>query len=167
MLSGIRGMIGRFVALAATFACGCALFAACQLLLDPGSEAIEVFAEELAPFRTSKGAIQLPHDRDLPLDLVRRIVRFREPYLTNGIETRRSGSGSLGVAQVATGEVDGYVERYINSWDVAAALLMVTEAGGVVSDFFEGNALTEGNHILAASPWLAPRLTELTGITVA
>lgn len=94
---------------------------------------------------------------DLYIDLVRTVM-------TNGIETRRSGSGSLGVAQVATGEIDGYVERYINSWDVAAALLMVTEAGGVVSDFFEGSALTEGNHMLAAAPWLAPRLTELTGI---
>lgn len=50
----------------------------------PGSEAIEVFAEELAPFRTSKGAIQLPHDRDLPLDLVRRIVRFRVERATHG-----------------------------------------------------------------------------------
>lgn len=97
---------------------------------------------------------------DLYIDLVRTVM-------TNGIETRRTGSGALGIAQVATGEIDGYVERYINSWDVAAALLMVTEAGGVVSDFFEGKALTEGNYILAASPWLAPRLTELTGITVA
>lgn len=35
MLSGIRGMIGRFVALAATFACGCALFAACSLNPQP------------------------------------------------------------------------------------------------------------------------------------
>lgn len=50
----------------------------------PGAEAIEVFAEELAPFRTSKGAIQLPHDRDLPLDLVWRIVRFRVERATHG-----------------------------------------------------------------------------------
>ena len=43
----------------------------------PGAAAIEAFADELDPFRTSKGAIQLPHDRDLPVELVRRIVRFR------------------------------------------------------------------------------------------
>lgn len=43
----------------------------------PGSGAIEAFADELAPFRTSKGAIQLPHDRDIPEHLIRRIVRWR------------------------------------------------------------------------------------------
>ncbi len=45
--------------------------------LYPGPAAIEAFAEELEAFRTSKGAIQIPHDRDLPVDLVRRIVRWR------------------------------------------------------------------------------------------
>jgi hypothetical protein len=43
----------------------------------PGPAAIEAFAEELESFGTSKGAIQLPHNRDLPVDLVRRIVRWR------------------------------------------------------------------------------------------
>jgi uncharacterized protein YdhG (YjbR/CyaY superfamily) len=45
--------------------------------LYPGPAAIEAFAEELEAFRTSKGAMQIPHDRDLPVDLVRRIVRWR------------------------------------------------------------------------------------------
>lgn len=43
----------------------------------PGPEAIEAFAGELAGFRTSKGTIQVPHDAPLPLDLVRRITRWR------------------------------------------------------------------------------------------
>lgn len=45
--------------------------------LYPGPEAIEAFATELTGFPTSKGAIQLPHAQPLPLDLVRRIVRWR------------------------------------------------------------------------------------------
>ena len=45
--------------------------------LYPGSGALVEFAAELAGFATSKGAIQFPHDRDLPLDLVRRITRWR------------------------------------------------------------------------------------------
>ncbi len=45
--------------------------------LYPGPAAIEAFAAELASLHTSKGAIQLPHDRDLPVDLIRRIVRWR------------------------------------------------------------------------------------------
>lgn len=45
----------------------------------PGSEAVAAFAVELAAggYRTSRGTIQLPHDRPLPLDLVERIVSFR------------------------------------------------------------------------------------------
>ncbi len=45
--------------------------------LYPGPAAIEHFAAALEGFTTSKGAIQLPHDRELPLDLVRQIVRWR------------------------------------------------------------------------------------------
>lgn len=43
----------------------------------PGPEAIVAFAEDLAAFKTSKGAIQVPHDVPVPFDLVRRLVRFR------------------------------------------------------------------------------------------
>jgi uncharacterized protein YdhG (YjbR/CyaY superfamily) len=43
----------------------------------PGPEAITAFAADLSAFKTSKGAIQLPHDAALPVDLIRRIVRWR------------------------------------------------------------------------------------------
>lgn len=43
----------------------------------PGPSAIVAFADELAGFATSKGAIRIPHDRALPVALVRRIVRWR------------------------------------------------------------------------------------------
>lgn len=37
----------------------------------------EAFAEEFAPYKQGKGSVQLPHDRPLPLALVRRVVEFR------------------------------------------------------------------------------------------
>lgn len=43
----------------------------------PTPAGIEAFAAELADYATSKGAIRLPHDRPLPLDLVTRITAFR------------------------------------------------------------------------------------------
>jgi uncharacterized protein YdeI (YjbR/CyaY-like superfamily) len=43
----------------------------------PGSAAIVAFAAELTGYRTSTGAIQIPHDAPLPLDLVRRLTRWR------------------------------------------------------------------------------------------
>ena len=45
--------------------------------LYPGAAAIVAFADELTAFKTSKGAIQLPHNRPLPLDLVQRIIAWR------------------------------------------------------------------------------------------
>lgn len=43
----------------------------------PGPAAIEAFAEALGGFKTSKGALQIPHDAELPLALVRNLVRWR------------------------------------------------------------------------------------------
>jgi uncharacterized protein YdhG (YjbR/CyaY superfamily) len=43
----------------------------------PGPEAIEAFAPELGAYKTTKGAIQLPNDKELPLDLIEKITLFR------------------------------------------------------------------------------------------
>jgi uncharacterized protein YdhG (YjbR/CyaY superfamily) len=43
----------------------------------PNSKPIQVFKKELAPYKTSKGAIQFPLDEPLPLDLIRDIAKFR------------------------------------------------------------------------------------------
>ncbi len=47
---------------------------------------------------------------------------------------RRTGSAALDLAYVAAGKLDAYWERDVNSWDVAAGIVMVREAGGIVSD---------------------------------
>ena len=45
--------------------------------LYPGAEGVAAFVEELEQFKTTKGGIQLPHDKELPLDLIFRITEFR------------------------------------------------------------------------------------------
>jgi myo-inositol-1(or 4)-monophosphatase len=59
---------------------------------------------------------------------------------------RRFGAASLDLAFVAAGRLDGYWERNLSPWDIAAGQIMVREAGGTVSGI-EGhdNALTTGN----------------------
>jgi myo-inositol-1(or 4)-monophosphatase len=47
---------------------------------------------------------------------------------------RRLGSAALDLAYVACGRADAYWERSLNSWDMAAGLVLVREAGGFVSD---------------------------------
>jgi myo-inositol-1(or 4)-monophosphatase len=50
-------------------------------------------------------------------------------------DIRRQGSAALDLAYVASGRVDTYFEESLNSWDVAAGALVVTEAGGIVTSF--------------------------------
>ena len=57
---------------------------------------------------------------------------------------RCTGSAALDLAYVAAGRIDGYFQNKINLWDVAAGLIMIKEAGGMVNDIgnFEINNLS-------------------------
>ncbi len=81
-----------------------------------------------------------------------------------GAAPRASGSGALGLADVAAGRSDAYVELHINLWDVAAALVLLREAGAHVSPFLEGDGPERGNPILACAPGIAAELTRVAGI---
>jgi myo-inositol-1(or 4)-monophosphatase len=78
-----------------------------------------------------------------------------------GCEFRRLGSGALGLARVASGQTDGYLELHINAWDVLAGIVIVREAGGWTSDFLAGAGLTAGNPIIACTPELRETLVGL------
>ncbi len=67
---------------------------------------------------------------------------------------RRPGSAALDLAYVAAGRYDGYWEASLKIWDIAAGVLLVREAGGLVSDFGDGNDYLESGNIIAATPKL-------------
>ncbi|MBM3603882.1 MAG: inositol monophosphatase [Alphaproteobacteria bacterium] len=67
---------------------------------------------------------------------------------------RRFGAAALDLAYVAAGRFDGYWERGIKPWDVAAGILMVREAGGFVEGIREGDSPLESSRIIAANPAL-------------
>ena len=69
---------------------------------------------------------------------------------TSGI--RRPGSAALDLAYVAAGWFDGFFEINLSKWDIAAGGLLVTEAGGVVSDFSEEEGWIESGNIVATTP---------------
>jgi myo-inositol-1(or 4)-monophosphatase len=87
-----------------------------------------------------------------------------ERAMKAGANARRSAGGALGLAYTADGRVDAYAESHINSWDVAAGIVIAREAGCWVSDFFAGEALLRGNPILAAAPGIAAAMREVAGI---
>lgn len=59
-----------------------------------------------------------------------------ERLVTSGIPVRRLGSAALDLCWVACGRFDGFWEYNLNAWDVAAGYLIVEEAGGTVTDFY-------------------------------
>lgn len=64
---------------------------------------------------------------------------------------RRLGSAALDLAWVAAGRFDAYWEHAIQAWDMAAGILMVREAGGIVSDLEGGTTMLDSGSILAAN----------------
>lgn len=78
---------------------------------------------------------------------------------TSGL--RRPGAASLDLAYVASGRLDGFFEFGLSPWDTAAGSLLITEAGGLVSDLAgESNYLETGN-IIAGSPKIFTPLLQL------
>ena len=74
-------------------------------------------------------------------------------------DIRRNGVASLDLCWVACGRLDGYFEAGGQPWDVAAGLLVATEAGAVASGLDGGEVAPES--VMVASPGMAPALFEL------
>ena len=88
-------------------------------------------------------------------------------YLTHKTRgVRRGGAAAVDLAFVAAGKVDGYWERGLEIWDLAAGAIIVKEAGGVVSDYPNGEFNISSGRILACSPTLVEELKlELSKVT--
>ncbi len=86
---------------------------------------------------------------------------YIDPYLgmlkdlikdTAGI--RRAGSAALDLAYVAAGRLDGFWEIGLKKWDMAAGVLLIQEAGGIVTDLEGGDKYFETGAVIAANPKL-------------
>jgi len=71
---------------------------------------------------------------------------------------RRAGSAAIDLAWLACGRLDGLWEFSLKPWDIAAGALLVTEAGGLVSDPRGENLDLDQGHIIAANPQIHARL---------
>ncbi|MCE3602885.1 inositol monophosphatase [Massilia sp. P8910] len=65
---------------------------------------------------------------------------------------RSAGSAALELANVAAGRSDGFYEKGLKAWDIAAGSLLVTEAGGICGEFNGESAYLHKGDIIAASP---------------
>ncbi len=76
------------------------------------------------------------------------------------IGMRRVGSAATDIAYVACGRYDAYYEYGIHAWDVAAGVLLVQEAGGVVTDFSGGNDFIFGERFVCGNKNVQTQLLE-------
>lgn len=76
------------------------------------------------------------------------------------VDIRRTGSAALDLAYVAAGRIDGYWEIGLQKWDLAAGVLLVEEAGGVVSDFNEGDDYFATGNVVVANPAIHSKMLE-------
>ncbi|PLX35873.1 MAG: inositol monophosphatase [Hyphomicrobiales bacterium] len=71
--------------------------------------------------------------------------------MTEAAGVRRCGAASLDLAWVAAGRFDGYWERDLSAWDVAAGIVLVREAGGFVTDLDDRDKMLDNGSIIAGN----------------
>ena len=79
----------------------------------------------------------------------------------NVSNVRKFGSAALDMSYVACGRFDGYWQRELNYWDVAAGIIILKEAGGFVDFFDEDNSYPLKKNILATNSIIHDQLKEL------
>jgi myo-inositol-1(or 4)-monophosphatase len=79
-------------------------------------------------------------------------------HRTRGV--RRPGSASLDLAYVAASRLDGYWERGLSPWDLAAGVVLVEQAGGVVSAYDGGRLVLAEGRLIACAPGLQQHLVQ-------
>jgi len=72
-------------------------------------------------------------------------------FLVRAQAVRRAGSASLAIAKVGVGRTDGFWERGLHAWDMAAALVIVEEGGGRVTDYRGGVPALDGGELVASN----------------
>ena len=66
--------------------------------------------------------------------MVKLITKILNKKTNAKLSIRKSGSAALDMAYVASGRYDGYFQKNLNLWDIAAGIIIVKEAGGQVND---------------------------------
>jgi myo-inositol-1(or 4)-monophosphatase len=84
-------------------------------------------------------------------DIVEEVVGLFASFVSRARAVRRLGSAAIDLCYVAAGRLDGFWERFLAPWDIAAGGLIVEEAGGRVSDFDGGPFSARGREVVASN----------------
>lgn len=109
----------------------------------------QIHVSELKDFNHSLIGTGFPYN---DLSILEHYIRFFEWLLHHTQGVRRPGSAAYDLCCVAAGWFDGFYEYSLNPWDVAAASLIVMEAGGKISDWEGGDNWLFGKRLIAGNP---------------
>jgi len=93
--------------------------------------------------------------------LLQKYMLIFEQLIRTSSGVRRLGSAAADLAYVACGRFEFFFEYSLHHWDVAAGILLVTEAGGVVTDFSGGKKYLMGQEILASNAGIYKEAAEI------
>lgn len=91
-------------------------------------------------------------------DVLPQLTATFDYFLKNARGIRRLGSAAIDLVYVACGRFDAYYETSLNPWDIAGGIIIVQEAGGVISDFKNGNTMLQNGQVIAAPKILHEQL---------
>ena len=83
--------------------------------------------------------------------------------MSGSAQVRHSGSGALDLAYVAAGRLDGFWELGLSPWDIAAGVLLVQEAGGIVTEPSGGDDYLRSGDVAAANPKMLRAMLRAVG----
>lgn len=90
-----------------------------------------------------------------------KVLKSFSKVVTRGIPVRRLGSAALDLSYVACGRFEGFWEANLNSWDVAAGILIVNEAGGVCTNYKNELSQLDDRQIVATNKLIHKDLLEI------
>ena len=74
-----------------------------------------------------------------------------ENVMAESSGVRRTGSAALDMAYVAAGRYDGFWEKGIKPWDIAAGIVLIREAGGMVTDYQGQKSMLAKGEVIASN----------------
>lgn len=108
--------------------------------------------------RNDQALILLGRSQRHPLGQYLRLI---DRVIAAGMEYRRNGSAAVSLMDVALGRAEGFYESHLNAWDALAGVVLIQEAGGLVTCASVCDFIDMGSSVLAATPGIQESLSEV------
>jgi len=126
----------------------------CGLIFDPIKNEI-FYAEKNNGSYLNNKRIKVSNKKDISRCL---FATSGKKFKNVNLSTRKTGSAALDMAYVASGRYDGYFQENLNLWDIAAGIILIKEAGGIVNSIDLGK--NENIEILVSSSAINEKMLE-------